>query len=138
MLQLISLLTMTLAFASPIQKRLQATTAISSDCEIVINAWNQMSSVKWNATDDCCMKPGVYCDSNGKVTGINWQNRKLPYFTLFKPLFYRDLKNNQLSGEIPKELGNLMNLRRLYFNFSKLNFIGIWMAINCLVKFLNN
>ena len=123
MLQLISLLTMTLAFAAPIQKRLQATTAISNDCEIVINAWNQMKPTdKWNTADGtpdgcCSYGKGVICDWYGRVTVIDWRWSKL-------------------SGQIPQELRNLKNLNELYFKLLKVNFIGLCMEINCLVKCL--
>ena len=94
MLQMLmtSLFMLPLIHAAPLEKR-----ANSPDCEIVINAWNQMKPTEpWNAAD-CCYKKGVSCE-NDQVTFIDW-NKK------------------ELSGEIHPELGKLTNLQRLYLNF---------------------
>ena len=101
MLHLISLVTLTLAFTAPIQKRQEATTPIPPECPFVINAWNQMKNPTPALADgsNCCNIKGVFCVLNVGVTKILWHNQGL-------------------SGEIPPELGNLVNLKELYSSIS--------------------
>jgi hypothetical protein len=63
-----------------------------SDCSTVVSIYLQMGGYISDA--DCCKIHGVTCDESRNVIKLEWIGQ-------------------QLSGSIPKEIGNLMNLRIL-------------------------
>ena len=85
-----------------------------------LNSENWLSDVpigKWN---------GVGTDDNGRVTGLGLSGNQLsgeipPELGNLANLEDLALRRNQLSGEIPPELGNLANLRTLYLDGDQLS-----------------
>ena len=63
-----------------------------SDCDTVMIIYYQMG--QWSPEPDCCKIPGVICDNQKKVIELQWEE-------------------HGLTGPIPKEVGNLVNLHVL-------------------------
>ena len=69
---------------------------------------------------------GVSTDDNGRVTELNLTGNQLsgeipPELGNLTTLTWLYLGLNQLSGEIPPELGNLVNLEQLYLDGNQLS-----------------
>jgi len=62
------------------------------DCSTVITIYRQMGG--YVSDPDCCKIPGVTCDESKNVISLGW-------------------KQHGLSGSIPQEIGNLINLEVL-------------------------
>ncbi|KAI8831378.1 hypothetical protein BC829DRAFT_409745 [Chytridium lagenaria] len=87
----------------------------SSDCSVVSSAF---PSLRINATE-CCGDFRIQCDSTGRITFLYLYNNQLTgsipsQLGNLRNLTYLFLYNNQLEGTIPQELGNLRILRELY------------------------
>jgi hypothetical protein len=78
----------------------------STECEALIALYNSTddahwwNNTGWNVTNMPCSWYGVSC-SGGHVSGL-------------------ELENNQLTGSIPTELGNLTNLEELWLSYNQL------------------
>ena len=77
---------------------------------------NAISGLNWDITDcDVCNYEGISCDANNRVFSIRRPNSNLSG-SLPKEIGnlieirILVLDDNQLSGRIPKELGNLVNI----------------------------
>ena len=85
-----------------------AQTSPETDREALVALYNATDGPNWNSNNNWLSDvlisewEGVTTDDNGRVTGLS-------------------LFNNQLSGEIPPELGNLANLTRLLLGENRLS-----------------
>jgi hypothetical protein len=70
--------------------------AKDSQCCLVAQIYNQLSPIEVyvESPTSCCNKGGVSCNEDGKVTKIDWGGQSL-------------------TGSLPSEIGNLVNLQEL-------------------------
>ena len=80
--------------------------------------WQKEHSTSWQGDGPIDSWEGVTIDDNGRVTelslsGRSWQGKISPELSKLDKLEVLRLKNAYLGGEIPPELGNLVNLTEL-------------------------
>ncbi|MXZ02443.1 MAG: hypothetical protein F4Y88_01865 [Chloroflexi bacterium] len=86
---------------------------------------NWTDSRNWNTAADLATWSGVNTDDQGRVDILNLSGNQLtgeipPELGKLPSLISLDLSNNQLSDEIPPELGDLTNLNWLYLDGNRL------------------
>ena len=67
---------------------------ISAQCDWVRIIYEKMGGDVNSIPENCCQMDGVECSQDGHITGINWNQQGL-------------------TGSIPQEIGNLVNLKKL-------------------------
>ena len=104
----------------------QAQTNTPTDRDALVALYNATDGPNWRISRNLNWlsdKPlgewrGVHTDGNGRVTGLNLHDNQLSgeipgELGNLSNLEWLDLNGSQLSGEIPPELGSLSNLERL-------------------------
>jgi len=104
----------------------------TAERDALIALYNSTDGANWTdstgwlgAAGTECTWDGLSC-SEGHVTRLNLDSNQLsgnipPELGNLSNLLRLDLRSNQLSGSIPPELGNLSNLTRLYLSSNQLN-----------------
>ena len=101
------------------------------ECEALVALYNSTNGANWSNnsgwmdTNTPCNWYGVTC-SSGHVTQLDLYNNQLsgsipPELGNLANLRWLTLSNNQLSGSIPPELGSLTNLLDLYLDWNQLS-----------------
>nr|XP_048317861.1 receptor-like protein 7 isoform X1 [Ziziphus jujuba var. spinosa] len=91
---------------------------------IIFDETSSKILVNWNESSDCCTWPGITCDDDGRVIGLELSNEGISggihdNSALFNLVDLKSLdlsSNGNLSSEIPSRIGNLTNLN--YLNLS--------------------
>jgi len=103
----------------------------NSECEALVKLYdstdgdNWINNTGWNKTYTPCNWYGVSC-SGGHVSQLSLYSNQLsgeipPELGQLSRLQYLWLDFNQLSGEIPQQLGDLSNLKYLWLDFNQLS-----------------
>ncbi len=107
------------------------------DFDALMALYNSTDGANWNINTgwaegaagldcDVCAWPGVVCDGNGRVTGLNGNSNNLTgplpaEIGDLSQLQYLVLVGNNLSGSLPSTIGNLEQLILLYLNQNNLS-----------------
>ena len=119
----------------------QAQTSISTDRAALVALYNATDGPNWRTdTNWLSDRPlgawrGVRTDGNGRATSLDLSANQLsgeipPELGSLSNLEWLDLNGSRLSGEIPSELGSLSNLERLDLHGNQLSgrYRGNWAA----------
>ncbi|KAK9221334.1 hypothetical protein WN944_009760 [Citrus x changshan-huyou] len=114
-----------------------ASVGINTDKEALMSFKSQISQESpssplsyWNPSSSPCTWPGVICNNFGnRVIGLNLSSFGLegtisPHIGNLSFLRSIQLQNNKLSGNLPREIGNLFRLRVLNISFKTYKITG--------------
>ena len=121
-----------LASEAPSERATAEPTPPETDRETLVVFYNATDGPNWEDNDSWLSDAplgeweGVTIDSNGRVTDLDLFENELsgeipPELGGLVSLTELFLQKNELSGEIPPELGNLANLKVLYIAGNQLN-----------------
>jgi hypothetical protein len=96
--------------------------ALAGVCDDLLQAWRDMGG-STSYTNGCTI-PGVTM-SGSQVVRIDWSSKALntaisPIIATFTSMTYLSFWGNQLTGSIPREFGNLVNLQELWLSRNRL------------------